>query len=147
MSFFCRLHLQGHNHLILLILRRTSNLFPNPFPIVGKGLNRSACRSYINVSSTHQRVGMFFFRLRWTLVDNMKSNTMLKHLGVCRAAGGEKPPKSGGGGSEPCERGELTQGLFIGQLPASYRPAIGQLSASYRPANETSAIKIFGIKS
>ena len=30
----------------------------------------------------------------------MKSNTMLKHLGVCRAAGGEKPPKSEGGGSE-----------------------------------------------
>jgi hypothetical protein len=28
------------------------------------------------------------------------SNTMLKHLGVCRAAGGEKPPKSEGGGSE-----------------------------------------------
>ena len=27
------------------------------------------------------------------------SNTMLKHLGVCRAAGGEKPPKSEGGGS------------------------------------------------
>ena len=25
---------------------------------------------------------------------------MLKHLGVCRAAGGEKPPKSEGGGSE-----------------------------------------------
>ena len=24
-------------------------------------------------------------------------NTMLKHLGVCRAAGGEKPPKSEGG--------------------------------------------------
>ena len=29
----------------------------------------------------------------------MKSNTMLKHLGVCRAAGGEKPPKSEGSGS------------------------------------------------
>ena len=28
------------------------------------------------------------------------SNTMLKHLGVCCAAGGEKPPKSEGGGSE-----------------------------------------------
>ena len=28
------------------------------------------------------------------------SNTMLKHLGVCRAAGGEKPLKSEGGGSE-----------------------------------------------
>ena len=25
---------------------------------------------------------------------------MLKHRGVCRAAGGEKPPKSEGGGSE-----------------------------------------------
>jgi len=34
---------------------------------------------------------------------------MLKHLGVCRAAGGEKPPKSEGGGSELCERGELTR--------------------------------------
>ena len=39
----------------------------------------------------------------------MKSNTMLKHLGGCCAAGGEKPPKSEGGGSELCERGELTR--------------------------------------
>ena len=31
-----------------------------PQPPPGQGLNRSACRSYINVSSTHQRVGMFF---------------------------------------------------------------------------------------
>ena len=28
------------------------------------------------------------------------TNTMLKHLGVGRAAGGEKPPKSEGGGNE-----------------------------------------------
>jgi hypothetical protein len=28
------------------------------------------------------------------------TNTMLKHLGVGRAAGGEEPPKSEGGGSE-----------------------------------------------
>ena len=56
----CRVPLQGHNYLILLVLRRTSNHSPNPSPIIGKGLNRSACRSYIKVSSTHQRVGMFF---------------------------------------------------------------------------------------
>ena len=55
----CRVPLQGHNYLILLVLRRTSNHSPNPSPIIGKGLNRSSCRSYINVSSTHQRVGMF----------------------------------------------------------------------------------------
>ena len=30
----------------------------------------------------------------------MTANTMLKHRGGCRAAGGEKPPKSEGGGSE-----------------------------------------------
>ncbi len=57
----CRVPLQGHNYLILLVLRRTSNHSPNPSPIIGKGLNRSACRSYIKVSSTHQRVGMFFY--------------------------------------------------------------------------------------
>ena len=31
---------------------------PRPLPI-WRGCNRSSCRSYINVSSTHQRVGMF----------------------------------------------------------------------------------------
>ena len=35
------------------------------------GCNRSSCRSYINVSSTHHRVGMIFYRLRWTLVDDV----------------------------------------------------------------------------
>jgi len=53
--------LQGHNHLILLVLRRTSNHSLNLSPIFGKRLNRSACRSYINVSSPHHRVGMFLF--------------------------------------------------------------------------------------
>ena len=52
--------LPGHNHLILLVLRRTSNHSLNLSPIVGKRLNRSSCRSYINVSSTHHRVGIYF---------------------------------------------------------------------------------------
>ena len=120
MSFFCRLHLQGHNHLILLILRRTSNLFPNPFPIVGKGLNRSACRSYIYVSSTHHRVGMSLLFVAHAL---RLSNTMLKHLGVCRAGGGEKPPKSEGGGSERQRaRGGITL-LFVKTFVTILRPA------------------------
>ena len=33
---------------------------PRPLPI-WRGCNRSSCRSYINVSSTHQRVGMLFY--------------------------------------------------------------------------------------
>ena len=33
----------------------------------------------------------------WCFLARPISNTMLKHLGVCRAAGGEKPPKSEGG--------------------------------------------------
>ena len=61
---------------------------PRPLPI-WRGCNRSACRSYINVSSTHHRVGMIFICSAMAL---RLSNTMLKHRGVCRAAGGEKPP-------------------------------------------------------
>ena len=38
-----------HNHLILLVLRRTSNHSPDLSPIVGKRLNRSSCRSDIMV--------------------------------------------------------------------------------------------------
>ena len=38
---------------------------------------------------------------------------MLKHLGVGRAAGGEKPPKSeGGSGASHCERGFYVQYLL-----------------------------------
>ena len=69
------------------------------------GCNRSSCRSYISVSSTHQRVGMCFYCSAMALLI---ANTMLKHLGVCRAAGGEKPPKSEGGGSE-----RQRAGLFL----------------------------------
>ena len=36
----------------------------------------------------------------------MIANTMLKHRGVCRAAGGEKPPKREGGGSERQRAGD-----------------------------------------
>ena len=46
------------------------------------------------------KVWLDFFRLRWTLVDNMKSNTMLKYLGGCCTGGDLKPTKSEGGGSE-----------------------------------------------
>ena len=53
----------------------------------------------------------------------MKSNTMLKHLGVCRAAGGEKPPKSEGGGSERQRaRGRVTL-LFVKAFVTILRPA------------------------
>ena len=40
MITLCRVPLQGHNHLILLVLRRTSNHSLNLSPIVGKRLNR-----------------------------------------------------------------------------------------------------------
>ena len=47
---------------------------PRPPPIWG-GCNRSSCRSYILVSSTHQRVGMFLSTTldagRLTLVDDV----------------------------------------------------------------------------
>ena len=41
---------------------------PRPSPI-WEGCNRSSCRSYILVSSTHQRVGMFFidYARRWSI--------------------------------------------------------------------------------
>ena len=39
---------------------------------------------------------------------------MLKHRGVCRAAGGEKPPKSEGGGSETPRAGAGAGGLGSG---------------------------------
>ena len=53
------------------------------------------------INSTHHRVGMFFIAGHAIL-----SNTMLKHLGGCRVAGGEQPPKSEGGlGANARERG------------------------------------------
>ena len=51
---------------------------------------------------------------------------MLKHQGGCRAAGGEKPPKSEGGGSERQRAGEGSElceqdkGIFSFYLPKSF---------------------------
>ena len=85
--FFCRLHLQGHNHLIILILnfflrreerskeastpskasffcsflsckRKGTKECTTPKAPFKGGCNRSACRSYIKVSSDHQRSGL-----------------------------------------------------------------------------------------
>ena len=47
--------------------------------------------------------------LAWTLCSAMAlrlSNTMLKHLGVCRVAGGEEPPKSEGERERSSESGD-----------------------------------------
>ena len=41
-----------------LFIRRGFNHSPNLSPIIGKRLNRSACRSYIKVPSDHQRSGV-----------------------------------------------------------------------------------------
>ena len=67
----CRVPLQSSINPNPFFTRRGFNHSLNLSPIFGKRLNRSSCRSYTNVSSTHQRVGMFFYRLRWTLVDCM----------------------------------------------------------------------------
>ena len=61
---------------------------------------------------------------------------MLKHLGVCRAAGGEKPPKSEGGGSERQRAGRLLRDLFwftkVFLMPLCYHVGI---SLMFLPIN------------
>ena len=43
-----------------------------PMPSPGQGLNRSSCRSYIKVSSTHQRVGLISHPLRSCCAQSMR---------------------------------------------------------------------------
>ena len=64
--FFLGFHPAGHQHpQPLLILKKGLRPTPQtPLPSPGQGLNRSSCRSYIKVSSDHQRSGLFFYRLR-----------------------------------------------------------------------------------
>ena len=60
-----------------LFAKRASTFSPAPQPSPGQGLNRSACRSYIKVSSTHHRVGMEFF-IGWRGEKTLTFYTMVK---------------------------------------------------------------------
>ena len=54
-----------------LFIRRGFNHSPNLSPIIGKRLNRSACRSYIKVPSGHQSPGVYFFFFFYLILENI----------------------------------------------------------------------------
>ena len=72
----CRVPLQSSITPNPFFIRRGFNHSLNLSPIFGKRLNRSSCRSYIKVSSDHQRSRLFFLSTtlnagRLTLVDDV----------------------------------------------------------------------------